>query len=113
MNGTDMDRRGQLDAGHLVQDRSTERHGSAVLKPNLQQQHISERPELYLLSQGEGVVGFHGDSQDPLVSVDDGVRDGGERRVADLQTHTGDVPHTLSRRDGQVTQTSGNKHFKG
>lgn len=51
--------------------------------------------DFYLFSQGEGVVCFDSDSQDPLVAIDDSVRDGGESRVADLQTHTGDVPHTL------------------
>lgn len=49
----------------------------------------------YLFSQGEGVVRLHGNSQDPLVSIDDRVRDGGKGGVADLQTDTGDVSHTL------------------
>lgn len=65
-----------------------------------------KRKEFYLLSQGEGVVGFDSDSQDPLVSIDDGVRDGGDSGVADLQTHTGDVPHTLRGKNRQVRPMS-------
>lgn len=61
--------------------------------------------EFYLFGQGEGVVRLHSNSQDPLVSIDDGVRDGGESGVANLQTDAGDVPHTL--RKDKSTSTTG------
>lgn len=49
----------------------------------------------YLVCQREGVVRFHSDSQDSLVAIDDGMRNRSQRGIANLQTHTSDVSHTL------------------
>lgn len=51
----------------------------------------------YPVSQREGVVRFHSNSQHPLVAIDDGVGNRGNGRVSYLQAHTGYVPHTLER----------------
>ena len=52
----------------------------------------------YLLCQGEGDVSLHSNCKDPLVAIDDGVGDGGQSWVADLQTHASNVPHALRRK---------------
>ena len=51
----------------------------------------------YLLCQGEGDFSLHSNCKDPLVAIDNRVGDGGQSWVADLQTHTSNVPHTLRR----------------
>ena len=53
---------------------------------------------LYLVCQGEGILRFHSNSQNSFVAIDNGVGDGSQGGVADLQTHTSNVPHTLNRR---------------
>ena len=52
----------------------------------------------YLLCQGEGDVSLHSNSKDSLVAIDDRVGDGGQSWVANLKTHTSNVPHALRRK---------------
>lgn len=60
----------------------------------------------YLFCQGEGVFGFHSDSQDFLVAVDDGVGDRSKSGVANLQAYASNVPHTLRKKLYIVTDNS-------
>lgn len=50
---------------------------------------------VYLICQWEAVVGLHSNCEDILVTIDDGVGHRSQGGVANLQTHTSNIPHTL------------------